>query len=178
MQNQGSTGWVEKNPQYDPAHPGKEVAYQRGAGAGSQFGMFSAPAKDANGKVLGNWPCQKPPTGNAHRRECKYRRDCLAGAAWHHRAIAPGQAGHRASRAFAGPIVPAGGFVCIGATSDDYFRAFDSKTGRELWETKLPYQASAVPMTYEGKNGKQYVAIVAAGGGSGDQQGLMVFALP
>ena len=33
-------------------------------------------------------------------------------------------------------------------------------------------------MTYEGKNGKQYVAIVAAGGGSGDQQGLMVYALP
>ena len=61
MQNQGSTGWIEKNPKYDPAHPGKEMAYQRGAGAGSQFEMFSAPAKDANGKVLGNWPCQKPP---------------------------------------------------------------------------------------------------------------------
>ena len=46
----------------------------------------------------------------------------------------------------------------IGATSDSRFRAFDSKTGKELWVTKLDYTATAVPMTYQGKNGKQYVA--------------------
>jgi quinoprotein glucose dehydrogenase len=68
--------------------------------------------------------------------------------------------------------------VFIGATSDDRFRAFDSKTGKELWSTKLEYTASAVPITYQGKNGKQYVAIVAAGGGSGSNQALLVFALP
>jgi quinoprotein glucose dehydrogenase len=53
-----------------------------------------------------------------------------------------------------------------------------------LWSTHLPNQATAVPITYEGKNGKQYVAIMDAGAtfgakakaGPGPQ--LLVFALP
>ena len=64
-------------------------------------------------------------------------------------------------------------------------RAFDSKTGKELWTEKLDYQASAVPMTYQGKNGKQYVAVVAGGAsaiddapGPNDSDALMVYALP
>ena len=32
----------------------------------------------------------------------------------------------------AGPTVTAGGFVFVGATDDRCFRAFDSKTGKEL----------------------------------------------
>ena len=178
MQNQGATGWIEKNPKYDPANPGKELAYHRGSGAGSQYGMFSAPAKDANGKVLGNWPCQKPPwetltAVNVNTGEIVWQVPL---------GITPelpeGKQDTGRPGAFAGPIATAGGLVFIGATSDDYFRAFDAKTGKMLWSTKLPYQASAVPMTYQGKDGKQYVAIVAAGGGSGNQQGLRVFALP
>jgi glucose dehydrogenase len=80
--------------------------------------------------------------------------------------------------AFAGPIATAGGLVFIGATSDARFRAFDSKTGKELWTKQLDYSATANPITYQGKSGKQYVAIVAAGPGKGDNQSLMVFALP
>jgi quinoprotein glucose dehydrogenase len=68
--------------------------------------------------------------------------------------------------------------VFIGATGDSRFRAFDSKTGKELWTTKLDYSATAVPITYQGKGGKQYVAIVSAGGGKGNNQSLVVFALP
>jgi quinoprotein glucose dehydrogenase len=78
-------------------------------------------------------------------------------------------------------MATAGGLVFIGATSDDRFRAFDSKTGKELWTQKLDYQASAVPMTYQGKNGKQYVAIVAAVGGTAKAsqgKGVFVYALP
>ena len=84
-----------------------------------------------------------------------------------------------------GPIVTAGGLVFIGATNDKRFRAFDSRTGKELWETKLDYSAIAVPMTYLGKNGKQYVAIAVTGGGAGitdpnpaNTEALQVFALP
>ena len=66
----------------------------------------------------------------------------------------------------------------IGATSDSRFRAFDSKTGKELWTTRLEYSATAVPITYQGKSGKQYVAVVSAGGGRGNNQALVVFALP
>ena len=63
--------------------------------------------------------------------------------------------------------------------------AFDSKTGKQLWETKLDYSAIAVPVTYMGKNNRQYVAITAANGGAGvtdpDRRGLeslVVYALP
>ena len=86
---------------------------------------------------------------------------------------------------FGGPIVTAGGLLFIGATNDKRFRAFDSKTGRQLWETKLDYSAIAVPITFQGKDGKQYVAITAANGGAGvtdpdrrGQESLVVFALP
>ena len=57
----------------------------------------------------------------------------------------------------------AGGLVFIAATTDSKFRAFDAKTGAELWVTKLDASGTTVPMTYLGRDGKQYV-VVAAGG--------------
>jgi quinoprotein glucose dehydrogenase len=63
-----------------------------------------------------------------------------------------------------GPIVTAGGVLFIGSTVDYKFRAFDPKTGKELWSTKLENNAVATPMTYQGKSGKQYVATAAGGG--------------
>jgi len=63
-----------------------------------------------------------------------------------------------------GPIVTAGGVLFIGSTTDQQFRAFDSATGKELWSVTLPNDAIATPLTYMGKNGKQYVATVAGGG--------------
>jgi quinoprotein glucose dehydrogenase len=62
-----------------------------------------------------------------------------------------------------GSIATAGGLVFIAATTDSKFRAFDSRTGKELWVTRLDATGDAVPMTYRGPNGKQYVAIAAAG---------------
>jgi quinoprotein glucose dehydrogenase len=64
-----------------------------------------------------------------------------------------------------GTIATAGGLVFVGATDDSRFRAFDSKTGKELWTVKLNGAAQATPMTYEGRDGKQYVVIAATGGG-------------
>jgi quinoprotein glucose dehydrogenase len=63
-----------------------------------------------------------------------------------------------------GSIATAGGVVFIGATNDKRFRAFDAKTGKELWTTKLDNSAISVPMTYQAQ-GKQYVAVTASGGG-------------
>jgi quinoprotein glucose dehydrogenase len=83
-----------------------------------------------------------------------------------------------------GPIVTGGGLLFIGATNDRRFRAFETKTGKELWVTKLDMSAHAVPITYQGKNGKQYVAITAAGASALDDpmpagsEALVVFALP
>jgi quinoprotein glucose dehydrogenase len=81
-----------------------------------------------------------------------------------------------------GSIATAGGLVFIGATDDSRFRAFDAQTGDELWTVKLAASAHATPITYQGKDGKQYVAVVATGGSflespiTGDE--VDVFALP
>ncbi|HZC22445.1 MAG TPA: pyrroloquinoline quinone-dependent dehydrogenase [Candidatus Binatia bacterium] len=65
---------------------------------------------------------------------------------------------------FGGSISTAGGLLFIAATNDQRFRAFDAATGKVLWETKLETGSYTVPMTYEGKNGKQYVVLVDTGG--------------
>ncbi len=64
-----------------------------------------------------------------------------------------------------GSLATAGGLVFIGATDDSRFRAFDSKTGKELWVTKIDAGAHSAPMTFQGKDGKQYVVITGTGGG-------------
>ena len=81
-----------------------------------------------------------------------------------------------------GSVATAGGLVFIGATDDSRFRAFDSKTGKELWVTTIDAGAHAAPMTFQGKNGKQYVVITATGGGFlGDKSRadtVIAYALP
>ena len=67
---------------------------------------------------------------------------------------------------YGGPVVTAGGLVFIGATADETFRAFDTETGRILWQAKLPFSGNATPSTYM-VDGKQFVVISAGGGKSG-----------
>jgi quinoprotein glucose dehydrogenase len=77
-----------------------------------------------------------------------------------------------------GPISTAGGLVFIGASADRSIRAFESRTGRELWRADLPAGAKATPMTYE-IGGRQYVVIAAGGGGFwGEGDSIVAFALP
>lgn len=81
---------------------------------------------------------------------------------------------------FGGPIATASGLVFIGAAMDDYLRAFDARTGRELWRGRLPAGGQATPMTYVWK-GRQYVVIAAGGHAkSGTRRGdqVVAFALP
>jgi quinoprotein glucose dehydrogenase len=85
-----------------------------------------------------------------------------------------------------GPVITASGVLFIGATSDLMFRAFDARTGKQLWSTQLSNNSVDTPMTYQGKNGKQYVAAVVSSGldnfnkpavAAGTNQ-IVVFALP
>jgi quinoprotein glucose dehydrogenase len=59
-----------------------------------------------------------------------------------------------------GPITTASGLVFIGAAMDNYLRAFDAESGKELWAGKLPGGGQATPMTYQW-NGRQYVVIAS-----------------
>ena len=47
-----------------------------------------------------------------------------------------------------GTIVTKGGLIFIGGTMDRSFRAFDLRTGEELWHDFLPATAQATPMSY------------------------------
>ncbi len=81
-----------------------------------------------------------------------------------------------------GPLVTAGGLVFIAATNDGKFRAFDKKTGEEIWMTRLPASGIATPMTYRSaETGKQYVVIAAGGGNKYDDERTgkyVAFSLP
>lgn len=81
---------------------------------------------------------------------------------------------------FGGPMITAGGLIFIGAAMDDYIRAIDVDTGKELWKGRLPAGGQATPMSYVWK-GRQYV-VIAAGGhariGSKLGDHIVAFALP
>lgn len=81
---------------------------------------------------------------------------------------------------FGGPTVTAGGLVFCAGTSDRKIRAFDAKTGEELWEHDLPFGGYAPPAIYEVR-GREYVVVAATGGGKlGGELGdaYIAFALP
>jgi|TARA_B100000315_G_scaffold254227_1_gene294832 quinoprotein glucose dehydrogenase len=71
-----------------------------------------------------------------------------------------------------GPTSTAGGVLFIGGATDQRFRAYETKTGQELWSVETAELISgANPITYMGEDGKQYVAVVAG-------TSLLAFALP
>ena len=77
-------------------------------------------------------------------------------------------------------MTTAGDVFFIGATADNYIRAFSTNTGEQLWQARLPEGGQATPMSYE-INGKQYVVIAAWGHGSfGTKLGdyVIAYALP
>jgi quinoprotein glucose dehydrogenase len=171
-------GWLEKNPKYTPGNPEGLVEYVRSGPSG--LGAFTTQGNDATGAPAGRIPCFKGPWArliavNANTGDFAWQvpLGTVAGL--------PKDKELAGSATSAGPIATAGGLVFIGAARDNRFRAFDSKTGKELWSAQLDYTATAVPMTWQGKNGKQYVGIVAATRGAGTKAGnesLVVYSLP
>jgi len=171
-------GWVQdKDPNvtYSFEARGSKQPYDRASinGVGPFF-TFSAPLSgeyNANGQGVGpSAPCQRPPWGklvavNAQTGEIAWESVLGLNEALPEGKQLVGSVGS------AGPSVTAGGVVFVGATSDRRFRAFDAKTGNELWSATLANNAGANPMSYAGRSGKQRVAIVA-----GDT--VHVFALP
>ena len=79
-----------------------------------------------------------------------------------------------------GPAATDAGVVFIGASVEPHLRAFETRTGKELWKGQLPTSARATPLIYVTERGKQMVAIAAGGHGSGFSKldtKLVVFAL-
>ena len=154
-----SSGWIAPNPRYNDQTKDTEFPYVHQSG-----GTLSAEARDADGRSLGNLPCFRPPWAslmavNAATGEFAWRVPLGVNDSM------PAGKQNVGSPGYGGPIVTAGGVVFIGATRDRRFRAFDSRTGKELWSIRFDYNVTAIPITYMGKNGKQYVAVAAGGGG-------------
>jgi quinoprotein glucose dehydrogenase len=80
---------------------------------------------------------------------------------------------------YGGPVVTAGGVIFIAASKDEMIRAFDQRTGKVLWEGKLPAGGYATPATYSAGE-RQYVVIACGGGKMGTKSGdaYVAFALP
>ncbi len=149
-QDDGAFGWMEKTPEGSP------IPYDRTTldGAGPGRGNFDVRIGGAA------WPCQKPPWGRLTAVNTT-----MGDFAWQiplgiTEGLPEGKQ-NTGRPALAGVVVTGGGVLFVGATDDNRFRAIEAKTGRQLWVTKLDRRGNADPITYQGKNGKQYVAIVA-----------------
>ena len=83
------------------------------------------------------------------------------------------------SESYGGPVITASGLLFIAGTKDAQFRVFDSKTGKLLWQTKLPAASFATPATYE-VAGKQYIVLACGGTKLNAPKGdsYVAFALP
>jgi glucose dehydrogenase len=127
------------------------------------------------------WPCQQPPWGQLWAINVN-----TGDVAWKipfgidEELEAKGVHG-TGTLNFGGSIATAGGLVFIAATRDQRFRAFEAATGKELWSVKLETGSYTVPMTFQGKDGKQYVVLVDTGGSFYDTtagDSVIAFALP
>jgi quinoprotein glucose dehydrogenase len=136
------------------AEPGIEIAPQRGTPYGMRREVFLSPI---------GLPCTSPPWGEL------VGVDLAAGEILWRRPFGTTRDIFPVPIALdyglpnlGGPLVTASGLVLIGASFDDYLRAYDVKTGEELWKGRLPAGGQATPMTYE-VDGRQYVVIAAGG---------------
>jgi glucose dehydrogenase len=179
--DEASIGWIEKTA---PGQRGNGYRRNSIVGPTSRFQWSEGtPSGNINGSGARAWPCQKPPWGHLIAVNAN-----TGDIAWKVRLGVtdelPDGKKNTGRLSMGGPIVTAGGLVFIAATNDKRFRAFDSKSGKELWTARLDMSAHAVPITYQGKNGKQYVAVVAGGASALDdpeptgKEALVVYALP
>ena len=154
-QDVGALGSIEKTKE------GSAVPYEKTTPGRSTFDVRIGDA---------NWPCQKPPWGRLTAIDTS-----TGNVAWQIplgiTEQLPAGKQNTGRPVLAGPIVTASGLLFIASTDDNRFRAFDAKTGRQLWVTTLERRGNADPVTYQGRNGRQYVAVVAT-------DTMMVYTLP
>jgi quinoprotein glucose dehydrogenase len=81
---------------------------------------------------------------------------------------------------FGGALGTQTGVVFAAGSVDHAFRAFDSRTGRLLFEADLMGSGASTPISYRGKDGRQYVVISseAPAKPGGFYGGVTAFVLP
>jgi quinoprotein glucose dehydrogenase len=140
--------------------------------------------------IVGDWflspigiPCTPPPYGQLTSISMdtgKIRWTVPLGRSHRYGLTMPGFM-NWGSPTIGGPIVTGSGLVFFGGTMDSRVRAFEARTGREVWSAPLPAPGMATPMTYA-VNGRQYVLIAAGGsavmGTDKQSDAVVAYALP
>jgi quinoprotein glucose dehydrogenase len=149
--NTTDSGWIVNTTRLD-SDPGAPPESPR---------LFGRPPGVPRAAVAVNgWPCWQPPWGrltavNVNTGDIAWQIPfgTMEGV--------PAGIKTGATNLGGGPMSTAGGLIFIGAAIDRMFRALDTKTGQELWSVKTDEVAHANPISYMGKDGKQYIAIAA-----------------
>ena len=156
-----------------------EYSTQTGTPWGVERSMFVSP--------LG-LPCFKPPFGTmtaidlaSGKTKWQVPMGSIEDAPVH--GIVPGVHIPLGMPTMGGPLVTGAGLTFFHGTLDYYLRALDNDTGEELWRSRLPVGGQGAPMSYIGKDGKQYIVVVDGGAtrtGSNDNRGdyVIAYALP
>ena len=155
---------------YRKDNPSWETTGQRGAPYAMSRQFLRSPS---------GLPCNPPPFGTLTAIEAttgRVRWEVPLGSL-----PVPGARPEWGSINLGGPLATGGGLVFIGAAFDAAVRAFDPGSGRELWRGELPASAKSTPMTFRGRNGKQYL-VIASGGHIQEfgkiDNAIVAFALP
>ena len=141
--------------QMNPQPPGSPIPFIR-RGRFEEYAWF----RDKNG-----WPCQQPPWGtltavDLTKGEIAWRVPLGVVEELERKGVH-----NTGTQNLGGSVATAGGLVFIAGTTDRRFRAFDARTGKQLWEAQLDANGHATPMTFQGDSGKQFVVIASGGGG-------------
>jgi quinoprotein glucose dehydrogenase len=156
------------------AFPSRETTEQKGAPYAMSRGFFLSPS---------GVPCTAPPWGelvaiSADTGDVAWR---VTLGDLREKQLGNGLSDATGAPNLGGAVTTPTGIAFIGATMDDYFRAFDTRDGRELWRVKLPTGARATPLVFTTESQRQMVAIAAGGHESPlshPDTKLLVFALP
>jgi quinoprotein glucose dehydrogenase len=156
------------------AEPDEETSPQTGTAYGMRRTALLSPV---------GLPCNPPPWGQLHAIDMKTGQVLWEVPLGTTRDLAPGTQllmHNVGTPNFGGPLATGSGLVFIGAAMDNFLRAFDGRTGNELWRARLPAGGQATPMTYVWK-GRQYVVIAAGGHSKSDTKrgdSVVAYALP
>lgn len=186
----GSIGWIEERDpggDYGRGTEGSTQKYDRGSLIGpGAYSSFSATFETDEGRSV-RLPCIRPPWGHLYAIDGNTGEVAWKTVLGVSDDLPEGRRMTGTNNGFGGPIVTAGGLVFIGATNDRRFRAFSADSGEELWTYELAHNAQAIPVTYRGADGSQYVAVTAASFGQPqtgpdgeplNNEALVAFALP
>jgi quinoprotein glucose dehydrogenase len=154
---------------------GSEVGLNRNDGA--PYGVFMGPFVSPLGV-----PCQAPPWGYVAGADLRTGEIAYKHKNGTVRDMTPLPLPFKVGVVgMGGPMITAGGVAFLGATADNYLRAYDVTSGEQLWEARLPAGGQSTPISYTTRDGKQFVLIVAGGhGGLGTTPGdyIIAYKLP